>query len=149
MAIVRNIEITVKGNTATLSEDIYVYLGDGRITFLFTILEPHYVFGSFRPDNLNVVEESDAQWARVCVLKPDGSIAMSDHNEVLDGKIKFDLTLGFINDIGEEGTHQLQIHLYDDQYAFGSNRLTIPPVPIHVLKPICDSELHYDDHDND
>ena len=144
MAIIKDLTITVKKNVSTLSEDVYLYLGDGGVTLLIEVLENHYKFGSFRSGSTNVVEESDAQWASVCILKANNEVVFSDKCEILDGKIRFEITKEFIDEIAEMGTHMLQIHLYDGPDE-DSNRLTIPPVSLSILKPICD----YNDVDPD
>lgn len=136
MAIFKSVIISIKDNKATLSEEIYLYIGDGGITFLIEVVEPFFKFGRLRPDNLNVIEESDIQWASICILKPDGTVVECPRCEILDGKIRFELTKDFMDDINEEGVHQLQIHLYDGE-GLSSNRLTIPPISFNVINPIC------------
>lgn len=137
MAIIKDLTITVKKNVSTLSEEVFLYLGDGGVTLLIEVLENHYKFGSFKSGNTNIVEESAAQWASVCILKANNEVVFSDKCEIWDGKIRFEITKEFIDEIAEMGTHMLQIHLYDGADET-SNRLTIPPVSLSILKPICD-----------
>ena len=40
-----------------------------------------------------------------------------------------------IDQLDEAGTHQLQIHLYDDDDSV-KNRFTIPPIELNVLFPV-------------
>ena len=139
MAIIKNLTITVKNNVSTLSEEVYLYLGDGGVTLLIEVLQTHYKFGSFKSGKTNLVEESEAQWASVCILKANNELVFSDRCEILDGKIRFNITKDFIDEIAEIGTHMLQIHLYDGPDE-ESNRLTIPPVSLSILKPICNQD---------
>lgn len=139
MAIIKNLTITVKNDQATLSENVYLYLGDGGVTLLIEVLQNHYKFGSFKSGKTNLIEESDAQWASVCILKANNQTIFSDKCEILDGKIRFEITKDFIDEIAEMGTHMLQIHLYDGPDE-DSNRLTIPPVSLSILKPICNQD---------
>lgn len=136
MAIVKDLTITVRKNISTLSEDVYLYLGDGGVTLLITILQNHSKFGSFKSSTSNIVEEQDTQWASVCILKSNNEVVFSDKCQIFDGKIRFEITKDFIDEIAEMGTHLLQIHLYDGE-GEDSNRLTIPPVSLNILKPIC------------
>ena len=136
MAIIKNLTITVKNDKATMSENIYLYLGDGGVTLLIEVLQNHYKFGSFKSGNTNIVEDSAAQWASVCILKANNEVVFSERCEILDSKIRFEITKDFIDEIAEMGTHMLQIHLYDGPDE-ESNRLTIPPVSLSILKPIC------------
>ena len=137
MAIVKNLKITVKKNVSIISEDVYLYLGDGGVTLLIEVLENHYKFGSFKSANTDLVEDSGAKWASVCILKANNEVVYGDRCEIYDGKIKFEITKDFIDEIAEMGTHLLQIHLFDGDDE-NSNRLTIPPVSLNILKPICD-----------
>lgn len=139
MAIIKDLTITVKNDKSTLSEDVYLYLGDGGVTLLIEVLQTHYKFGSFRSGKTNLVDESYAQWASVCILKANNEVIFSDRCEILDGKIRFYITKEFIDEIAEMGTHMLQIHLYDGPDE-NSNRLTIPPVSLSILKPICNQD---------
>ena len=139
MAIIKNLTITVKDDSSTLSENVYLYLGDGGVTLLIEVLQNHYKFGSFKSGKTNLIEESDAQWASVCILKANNQTIFSDKCEILDGKIRFEITKEFIDEIAEMGTHMLQIHLYDGPDE-DSNRLTIPPVSLSILKPICNQD---------
>lgn len=143
MAIVKDLTITVKKNVSTLSEDVYLYLGDGGVTLLITVLENHSRFGSFRSNTSNVVEESETQWASVCILKSNNEVVFSDKCQIYDGKIRFEINKEFIDEISEVGEHLLQIHLYDGEDE-NSNRLTIPPVSLNILKPICNQGIDPD-----
>ncbi len=136
MAIVKDLAITVKGNTSSLSEPVYLYIGDGGITLLIEVLRHNYKFSGFVAGKSSIVEESEAQWASVCILKANNKTVFSDRCEITDGKIRFEITKEFIDEIAEMGTHMLQIHLYDGPDE-ESNRLTIPPVSLSILKPIC------------
>ena len=59
MAIVKDLTITVNGNQSKLSKDVYLYLGDGGITLLITVLEDSFRFGTFKSDGSNIVEDSN------------------------------------------------------------------------------------------
>lgn len=139
MAIFKDITITVKENTATLSDNIYLYLGDGGITLLITLIQNNCKFGNFKSGNSNIIEEAEAKWASVCVEKPNGDVIVSDKCEIWDDKLRFEVTKEFVDEVSEAGTHKLQIHLYDSEYKNG-NRYTIPPVEVNVLEPLCSYE---------
>ena len=136
MAIIKELTITVNGSNARLSKDVYLYLGDGQTTLLIEVIETSSIFGSFRTEGSNVVTEQDTKWAEVCVLKANNELVYSDRCQVIDGKIKFVISKDFIDEIGEKGTHLLQVHLYDGE-GVDANRLTIPPVSLTILQPIC------------
>lgn len=135
MAITKDITIKVSGNKSIISKDVYLYLGDGAITLLISVIEANFIIGNIDNAN-NIVEQTEAQYAKVCILKANDELVYSDRCPIVHGKIQFVISKEFIDDIAEEGQHLLQIHLYDA--AEGGNRFTIPPVSINILKPICD-----------
>ena len=135
MAIVKNLSITVNGKKSSISKPIYLYLGDGAITLLISILEKSFVIGTVDNSN-NIVTSTNAEYARVCILKSNNELVYSNRCPVVEDKIKFTIEKEFIDEIAEVGEHLLQIHLYDAETD--GNRYTIPPVSISLLKPICD-----------
>lgn len=127
MALTKKLTIKVNGKKATLSKKVYLYLGDGGITLNIEILE----------NDTNMVVETGAVRATVCILTAANKVIYDRTCGITDGLIDFALTTEFINEIAEEGTHLLQIHLYDAEGEI-ANRYTIPPVSLTLLKPICD-----------
>ena len=129
--------ITVKNDKAILDSPIYLHVGDGDITCLFTIVEMNKVarFGSVGKDGgkINIVDNNDIDYGRVRVFKPDETLAYTDdRSEIIDGKLQVILSAEWMDKVTEAGVHQLQIHLYDNKTE-EKNRFTIPPVDIHVL----------------
>lgn len=136
MAIVKDLTIKVKRNKSIISKPIYLYLGDGAITLLVKVLEADFVIGS-TDSKLNIVEQTGAKYAQVCILKANNELVYSDRCQIIEDKIKFEISKEFIDEIAEAGEHLLQIHMYDGE-GEGANRFTIPPVSINILKPLCD-----------
>ena len=137
MAIVIERTITIKNDKATLDNPIYLYTGDGDITFLFTIKEVKKSarFGAINTTNL--VTES-ASYGVVRIYKPTGEEPVfTTRAEIIDDKLQALFTYEHIDQFEEAGVHQLQIHLYDSNEG-ERNRFTIPPVELHVLFPIGD-----------
>lgn len=129
--------ITIKNDKATLDSPIYLHVGDGDITCLFTINEMGKVarFGSIGKDGnkINIIDNNDIDYGRVRVFKPDETLAYTDdRSEIIDGKLQVILSAEWMDKVTEAGTHQLQIHLYDNKTE-DKNRFTIPPVDVHVL----------------
>lgn len=129
--------ITVKNDKATLDSPIYLHVGDGDITCIFTIVEMNKVarFGSVGKDSgkINIVDNNDIDYGRVRVFKPDETLAYTDdRSEIIDGKLQVILSAEWMDKVTEAGVHQLQIHLYDNKTE-DKNRFTIPPVDVHVL----------------
>ena len=129
--------ITIKNDKATLDSPIYLHVGDGDITCLFTINEMGKVarFGSIGKDGnkINIIDNNDIDYGRVRVFKPDETLAYTDdRSEIIDGKLQVILSAEWMDKVTEAGTHQLQIHLYDNKNE-EKNRFTIPPIDIHVL----------------
>lgn len=136
MAIVKELTINVVKNKATISKPVYLYLGDGQVTLVLNINEVNTQIGTY-VESTNLVESFSTIWAKVCILKPDKSVVYNDKCEVKDNKLVFVINKEFIDELGEEGEHALQIHLYDAE-GDDANRFTIPPISINILKPLCD-----------
>ena len=140
MAIIIERTITIKDDKATLDRPLYLYIGDGDITCLFTIEEKKKAatFGSI--NKTNTITEN-ASYGEVRIYKPDkGSDATSrlvftDRAEIIDDKLQVIFSYKNIDDFSEAGVHKLQIHLYDDDDS-ERNRFTIPPIDINVLLPV-------------
>lgn len=135
MAVIKEITITVNNNKATLDKPIFLYLGDGDITFLIKVLETQYTIGTF-PTSANIIEKSDLVYANICIQKPDKTVVKSRTFQIIDDKIRFEMAKDLLNELTEQGQHYLQIHLYDSDMV-DANRYTIPPVSITVEQPIC------------
>ena len=136
MAIINQLSITVSGNKSTLNNPVYLYLGDGECTLVIHINRLSTKIGSYNVAD-NLIEEFGTVWARVCILKPDRTLITNDKCEVSNGTLIFTVKKELIDEIGEQGEHLLQIHMYDSE-GEDSNRFTIPPVAINILEPICD-----------
>ena len=140
MAIIIERTITIKNNIATLDRPLYLYIGDGDITCLFTIEEKTKAarFGSITTTN-SITE--NASYGEVRIYKPDpGSDSTSrlestNRAEIIDDKLQVVFSYKNIDDFSEAGVHKLQIHLYDDDDS-ERNRFTIPPIEINVLLPV-------------
>ena len=139
MAIVKEVTIRVSNNKSVIDKPIYLYLGDGSVTLLINILDVTMKVGTY-VESTNIIEEFDTKWAKVCLLKPDNTIVYGRQCTVKDNKLSFLIDKEFIDELGEEGEHLLQIHLYDsnETNVNGVNRYTIPPISLQVLKPLCD-----------
>ena len=134
MAIVIERTITVKNNQSLLDNPLYLYVGDGDITCLFTINEIKKAakFGSINPNNL--ITEG-VGYGEIRIYKPDGALVFTNRAEVIDDRLQAVISFENMNDYTEAGIHRLQIHLYDESNG-DRNRFTIPPVELNVLLPI-------------
>ena len=135
MAIIIERTITIKNDQATLDSPLYLYVGDGDITCLFTIKEIKRAatFGSV--NNTNLITEQ-ASYGEVRIYKPDGSEPLfTERAEIIDDKLQAVFSSDNIDQIEEAGIHKLQIHLYDSETE-DKNRFTIPPIDLNVLFPV-------------
>jgi hypothetical protein len=135
MAIVIERTITVNNDKSILDSPLYLYVGDGDITYLFTIKEKKKVaaFGELGSSN-SLLNEIDG-YGEVRIYKPDETLAFTTRAEIVDDKLQAIFSSEHIDQLTEAGTHQLQIHLYDDDDSV-KNRFTIPPIDLYVLFPV-------------
>lgn len=143
MAIVIERTITVKNDKATLDNPLYLYVGDGDITYLFTIKEikKSAFFGKIDASNSLT---DDKSYGEIRIYKPNDELAFTTRAEIIDDKLQALFTYDHIDQLTEAGVHQLQIHLYDDE-SNEKNRFTIPPIELNVLFPIGTSTSAVDD----
>lgn len=143
MSIIIERTITVKNDKATLDNPLYLYVGDGDITYLFTIKEikKSAFFGKIDASNSLT---DDKSYGEIRIYKPNDELAFTTRAEIIDDKLQALFTYDHIDQLTEAGTHQLQIHLYDDE-SNEKNRFTIPPIELNVLFPIGTSTSAVDD----
>lgn len=134
MAIVIERTITVKNNTSTLDNPLYLYTGDGDITCLFTIKEIKKAAKFGQISQTNLITEG-VGYGEVRIYKPDDVLVFTTRAEIIDDKLQALFRFTNIDQLTEAGVHQLQIHLYDEKEG-ERNRFTIPPVDLNVLFPV-------------
>lgn len=136
MSIIIERTITINNDKATLDKPIYFYIGDGDITCLFTINEMKKAARFGAVDNNNIIQDLDSvDYGEAKIYKPNKDHAETTRAEIIDDKLEVIFKFDNIDDYSEAGVHKLQIHLYDSSMG-DRNRLTIPPIDIHVLMPI-------------
>lgn len=127
--IEKEVTMTIEGNTASLSESIYLYRGDRNVDILFTITDAKFKFNEYSG---NILVESTAKYATVNVLKPNGTTFSSERLAIIDNKVVLTINQQFIDEVTEVGTHLVQIQLWDTD----NGRVTLPPINFEVLEPI-------------
>ena len=136
MAIVIERTITVNNDKSILDNPLYLYVGDGDITYLFTIKEKKRVATFGELDSSNSLLSEINGYGDVRIYKPDGSEPVfTTRAEIVDDKLQAIFSYEHIDQLTEAGVHQLQIHLYDDDDS-ERNRFTIPPIELNVLFPV-------------
>ena len=134
MSIIIERAITVKNDKALLDNPLYLYVGDGDITCIFTINEIRKAakFGSINTTNL--ITES-ASYGEIRIYKPDSTLVFTNRAEIIDDRLQAIISFDHLDEYTEAGIHQLQIHLYDESNG-ERNRFTIPPIELNVLAPV-------------
>ena len=134
MAIVIERTITVKNNISSLDNPLYLYVGDGDITCLFTIKEVKKAARFGVINDVNLITDS-ASYGEVRIYKPTDELVFTTRAEIIDDKLQAIFSFTNIDQLTESGVHKLQIHLYDESYG-DKNRFTIPPIDLQVLLPV-------------
>lgn len=133
MAISKDLTITVKEDRATLSEKMYVYMGDKGIDFYIKIenLKVDFTPNGATKTTINLLAGLINAYASVSVLKPNGTTFTREKFPIENDKIKFTITSEFTDELDDIGTYKLQIHLHDGNTEI-SNRISIPFVEFEV-----------------
>lgn len=141
MAIVIERNITIKDDKSSLNRPIFFYVGDGDITCLFHIVELVKTarFGSISSEN--IITEG-MSYGEACIYKPNGALVSTARLKIIDDVVCAVFSFEDMDEQVEVGKHLLQIHLYDTS-SDRHNRLTIPPVDVNILVPICDGGNSY------
>lgn len=125
--------ITIKNDTATLNEQLYLYKYDKNIELYFTIMDKQYNLGT-----KNILREVDADFAQVKWMKTDGKIRKVFPMQPLENnKVHLLITEELLDDDIEIGDYSFQIRLFNSTQ---DSVITIPVVvsSIHILKPLFD-----------
>ena len=135
----RDCTITVKDDTSVLDSNIYLFQNDRNIDIYFTIVNFKFDFFTSTQTSEDVVEKSNASYATIKVLKPNGEKFISDAKIPItsDKKVLFTITKDFVDEVYEIGKYKLQISLYDNQYG----KITIPYIEFEVLAPIFEEDF--------
>ena len=135
----RDCTITVKDDTSVLDSNIYLFQNDRNIDIYFTIVNFKFDFFTSTQTSEDVIEKSNASYATIKVLKPNGEKFISDAKIPItsDKKVLFTITKDFVDEVYEIGKYKLQISLYDNQYG----KITIPYIEFEVLAPIFEDDF--------
>ena len=135
----RDCTITVKDDISVLDSNIYLFQNDRNIDIYFTIVNFKFDFFTSTQTSEDVVEKSNASYATIKVLKPNGEKFISDAKIPItsDKKVLFTITKDFVDEVYEIGKYKLQISLYDNQYG----KITIPYIEFEVLAPIFEEDF--------
>lgn len=125
----REVTCTVKGRTTVLSEDIFLYKGDGSVQLLFNVVDYKYRF-----DPENMVQKAAIKTTNMTIVKPNKTSFKTNRTQCLDDQVVFNVARDLLDEQDEVGIYQIQIHLFDLE----NNRITIPPFNITILDTISD-----------
>ena len=125
MAITKNLEIKINGDTANFTEKFYIYQNDRGIDLNIKITTPKLQISK---QNTSLLTELNGSSGRAIILKPNGEVIGRDNIVITNDVIKFTVDHELTNEIDEVGIYKVQFHLYDDE----DNRITIPPVSFEV-----------------
>lgn len=135
--IYSDVTITVKGNTATLDNDLYLYKNDKNITINISIVNSIWNFAK-KLEN-NIIEKTEATIFTLRWMKGDKVKKVFEDQQIKKGKCEFVITEELIDEDIEMGDYDFQISLLDEEK---NSILSIPPVigQIHINKHIFEDE---------
>ena len=134
--IIKESKITIKNQTATIDEDIYLFKNDRNIELRFQIAKLSYAFTN--DDNDNLILGTNASHFLI-KMKKDELEYNFGIQRTEEGKARLLITHELIDEDVELGDYDLQIRLYDaDKCAV----LTLPPLEkcLHILPPLFEDD---------
>jgi len=127
MAITKNLEIKINGDTATFTEKFYIYQNDRGIDLNIKVSMPKL---QINKKNTSLLAELEGASGGAIILKPNGEVIGKNNLTISDDVIKFTIDHSLTDDFNEIGIYKIQFHLYDNN----NSRITIPPVQFEVKK---------------
>lgn len=136
MPIKYNYEVSVSDNKAKLNKDIFLFRGNRNIHYYFSIKGARFTFSK---ENENLLESSNAIYAAITVIKPNGVEVANAIAPVEDGLIHLKVTEDLIDEEVEVGDFDLVFDLFDDN----EGAVTIPKIKgqFHVLERPCTTPI--------
>ena len=125
MAITKDLEIKINGDTAAFTEKFYIYQNDRGIELNIKVSMPKLQISK---RNVSLLAELEGASGGAIILKPNGDVIGQNNIVIADEVIKFTINHELTDDLDEVGIYKLQFHLYDSE----DNRITIPPVEFEV-----------------
>lgn len=136
MPIKYNYEVSVSDNKAKLNKDIFLFRGNRNIHYYFSIKGARFTFSK---ENENLLESSNAIYAAITVIKPNGVEVANAIAPVEDGLIHLKVTEDLIDEEVEVGDFDLVFDLFDDS----DGAVTIPKIKgqFHVQERPCTTSI--------
>lgn len=134
--MIKNATLTINADntSATLSNQINVYRGDGNITLNLTVAQQVYQFG--KPMVKTMALDSDVCFVNVDVVVPQANSYFTlDTVELVDNQFTITLAKEWCDEVREVGTYKLQINMFDSE----NNKASLPPFSINVLPRLIDT----------
>lgn len=131
----KDCKITIKDNVATLDETLYLYKHDKNIDLYFSIKNKLY----------NLLEQIDADYSKIIMVKDDGSIKkIFPKQPLIDNKVHLLITEELTDEDIELGSYSFQIRLYNSTQ---DSVITLPIVlsSITILEPLFEDDDFEDD----
>ena len=125
MAITKDLEIKISGDTATFTEKFYIYQHDRGIEWNIKVGVPKL---QINKRNVSLLAELDGATGGAIIVKPNGQTIGREDIVITNDVIKFTIDYDLTNDLDEVGIYKIQFHLYDGD----DNRITIPTVEFEV-----------------
>jgi hypothetical protein len=98
MLIKKYIRITIKDNEATPDDNLFFYKNDKNIDVMFELINFKFDFIKNQPIGENTVVKTNASYATLRIIKPNGEKLLVIRCPIEDGFVKFTVTPEFISE---------------------------------------------------
>ena len=140
--IIRNLQLTINNDKASLNEPITLFLGDKNICLHIALKQVKYLFNAKSLCELEAIEQCHA--CEVYVKKPNEEIFLIPHTEVVDNLVHVYVDSTWTDELLELGSHEMQIILYSAEDEGIVGRITLPSFKITVMQPLLFSTTEED-----
>lgn len=125
MAISKELEIKISGDSAAFTEKFYIYQNDRGIELNIRVNMSKLQISN---GNTSLLADLEGGTCGAVIQKPNGEVIGKSGLGISDNVIKFIIGHDLTDDLDEVGMYKLQFHLYDNE----NNRITLPPVEFEV-----------------
>lgn len=126
----KNIDLTITGDKASISPNLFFYIGDFGLDIYFTLKSKPYIY---QKNTINLLNSYSDAYVDTTLVKPNGQeVTLKNAPVVEDDKLKMTITKDMTDDLDEVGTYKIQFHIGNSSDDNDTSMYSIPPFEFEV-----------------
>lgn len=121
--------ITMKNDTANISDPVVLYKGDKNVQIQFELINSPFKYRA----------GMDAIYGQLIIKRPSAEPIFSEVTQLSKGKVLFNISGDMIDEELELGEYSFQVRLFNEDRT---SRVTLPIIEAGIIikEPICEEE---------